>query len=856
MKSYKHYTYLLWIIIFCLFSNLSVFGKTQNIDALISKVEQSTKTEKIDALILLSKAYLEHKNWEKAKETSFNAKELAQNLDYNKGLAQAYNILGKVYLQKNDDDNAIKMFYQSLDIYKTIDDKKGIALCNHHIGEVFLIKEEVLKAIEKFREAQTTLENLNDKRNLSHLYKSLGDAYLQKEKPEYGPAKDYYTRSFKLKLELEDYESAAKTARQIADYDINLKDYESAMIYLRSTMETYQGLNDSYNIAEVYHTMGEVYRLQNFPEDAINFYNKALSIRENIKDSIGIADTYKSIGLNHFQLKNNTEASKAFSNSASILKQLAVQKQVPIIYQQISNGFEKLGDTKNSLAYHKKYAETRNIFQNLEKNKAALDIATMYASKFETRELQNKNEQLQLKNNNIKNIRNFLIAVFGLALALLFVAFNSYRRKKKDNQLLSLQNEEIEKKNLEIKEKNDTLDSLNSQLVNEMAERESVEQSSFARDRFLATMSNEMRTPLNIIRGLTHLLLTNEPKEEQIENLRTLQFSANNLVVFINDVLDFSNIEAGKISFDSIDFTPKNTFEEIKERFTLPTKDKGIDLSVDYDSKIPTLLNGDPTRLNQIITNLMNTAIKHTHEGSIQIGVNIHELVDNKLTLLVNVKDTGEGIESEKLETMFRKFSRTAEDMYDGYGNSGLGLAISKRLVDLQNGKIEAHSKIGEGTEFKVYLPYHLVEEKQSNQKETITNYDHLAGNKILIVEDNKINQLVVAKMLKKLNIQVVTADNGQEALDALNEQYFDLILMDIQMPIMDGYRATAEIRKSQDPRVRDLPIIALTASAYLTKKEKAKLFGMDDHVGKPFGPDDLLSKINYHIQLNETVKV
>ena len=406
-----------------------------------------------------------------------------------------------------------------------------------------------------------------------------------------------------------------------------------------------------------------------------------------------------------------------------------------------------------------------------------------------------------------------------------------------------------------MEEKNASLDTLNHKLVEEMAERESIEQSSFARDRFLATMSHEMRTPMNIIIGLTHLLLEESPKPDQIEHLRTLQFSANNLVVFINDVLDFSKIEAGKLTLESRAFSLVDTFEDTKQRFHLPAKDKDVALNYNYDDKLPKKVMGDPVRLNQIMTNLVCNAVKFTERGAVNIDVKLHDLTGKDMTVVVIVEDSGIGMTPEKMNDLFLQTPVKTGDIMEGYSSSGLGLAITKRLVDLQNGKLEVQSEIGRGTTFTVYLPFKQASETDDQKvtKKTPPTFDHLENNKILLVEDNRINQLVVAKMLRKLGMEVVTADNGLEALDRFEESYFDLVLMDIQMPEMDGYRATAEIRKSTDPRKRDVPIIALTASAFLTEKEKAKLFGMNDHVGKPFGPEDLLEKISNCLKMYKT---
>ena len=340
--------------------------------------------------------------------------------------------------------------------------------------------------------------------------------------------------------------------------------------------------------------------------------------------------------------------------------------------------------------------------------------------------------------------------------------------------------------------------------------------------------------------------------------MRTLQFSANNLVVFINDVLDYSKIEAGRITLDNRDFSIKNTFEEVMTRFKLPAEDKNIELNFTMDTKIPERVTGDPVRLNQILTNLINNSLQYTEQGGIDINAKLHEMSKKDMTIILTIADTGKGMDQAQLDDMFQSFKRKASDMFEGYGSTGLELAITKRLVDLQNGKIEGVSTVGSGTTFTLYLPFKIADDKpvsNVSKVEEKKTFDHLSGNRILLVEDNRINQLVVAKLLRKLNIDVVTADNGLEALEAIDKMYFDLCLMDIQMPKMDGYRATAEIRKNSDPRKRDMPIIALTASAFLTEKEKAKLFGMNDHVGKPFGQEDLLEKISDCLAIHATVK-
>ncbi|RMF29093.1 MAG: response regulator, partial [Bacteroidetes bacterium] len=396
------------------------------------------------------------------------------------------------------------------------------------------------------------------------------------------------------------------------------------------------------------------------------------------------------------------------------------------------------------------------------------------------------------------------------------------------------------------------LDELNRRLVNEIADREAIEKSSFARDNFLAAMSHEMRTPINALAATTHLLLEENPRPDQIEHLRTLQFAANNLVVFINDILDFSKIEAGKLELDWRPFSPARVLKDIEERFQVPMQEKGLQWQARFDERIPSQLIGDPVRLNQILTNLVQASYNHTEEGEIRVEMHLLELTRSEATLEVLVSGSGKGLPADLLEGMFaqRKPSEEQEDIYADYSTASLSLAITRRLIDLQKGMVEVDNRPGHGTTFRVILPFKVAEEQDQALKKTSLQpakqdtYADLKGIRILFVEDNKLNQIVVQKLLAKLGIEVFTADDGEKALQVIEEKDFDLILMDIQMPVMDGYRTTAEIRKHPDPRKRDVPIIALTASAFLSETEKAKLFGMNDHVGKPFSPEELLAKI------------
>jgi len=375
-----------------------------------------------------------------------------------------------------------------------------------------------------------------------------------------------------------------------------------------------------------------------------------------------------------------------------------------------------------------------------------------------------------------------------------------------------------------------------------------------AKDMFLSTMSHEIRTPLNAVIGMTHLLLEENPREEQIENLKTLKFSAENLMVLINDILDYNKIDAGQITFEKIDFSIADIANGIRQSLAFKADEKGIGLNLSIDPALPEVSIGDPVRLAQIINNLVSNAIKFTEKGSVSIDIQNVGIKNEEVEVKFTVTDTGIGIPEDKLDYIFYSFTQASFDITRKFGGTGLGLAITKRLIKMQGGDIKVESKLGEGSKFYFSLRYKIGTLK--NLTKNLNPYGQiifksLKGTKLLLVEDSQINKLVATKFLTKWDVAIEYADNGLQALERIKTEEYDLVLMDLQMPEMDGYQATEAIRNFTDDKFKALPIIALTASAMLDVKEQVFSAGMNDYLTKPFNPNELYLMILKYSKVN-----
>ena len=377
--------------------------------------------------------------------------------------------------------------------------------------------------------------------------------------------------------------------------------------------------------------------------------------------------------------------------------------------------------------------------------------------------------------------------------------------------------------------------------------KEEAEKASRAQADFLSTMSHEIRTPLNSVIGIAHILLEQNPRPDQLENLRALKFSGENLLNLINDILDFNKIKAGKIQLEDRPFDLLKVIQGIHQTHSFKADEKGLSLYYHFDERISRQLKGDPTRLSQIVNNLVSNAIKFTDEGFVTINVSQVEETQKEATLLFEVKDTGPGIPEESREDIFKSFTQASGPNAPNKGGTGLGIAITQRLLNLYNSNLELRTAVGEGTSFFFYLTLAKATEHAANGDQSeAENGQSLAGYHILMAEDNEMNTFMARQFLEKWGLSLTAVQDGEEAVQAAATTQFDVILMDLQMPRLDGYQAAEKIR--QLPGYSQTPIIALTASAFAPVQQKVLAHHMDDALTKPFNPQRLYQKVQHYL--------
>jgi signal transduction histidine kinase/AmiR/NasT family two-component response regulator len=378
-------------------------------------------------------------------------------------------------------------------------------------------------------------------------------------------------------------------------------------------------------------------------------------------------------------------------------------------------------------------------------------------------------------------------------------------------------------------------------------EKERAEQSERLEQQFLANMSHEIRTPMNAVMGMTNILLQKNPRPDQLKYLESIRHSSQNLLVILNDILDISKIQAGRMELENTDFDLTKTLESVGSTLRFRAEEKGLNFKTECDAAIPPVLVGDPVRLQQILLNLAGNAVKFTETGSVGIAAQLLEKTKTDCRLRLEVRDTGIGMSPEQVARAFESFRQASTDTTRKYGGTGLGLSISKQLVELFGGRLEVESEPGKGSVFSFSISLKISEKTAIPKENTAAPAQRAAlkGLRILIAEDNEYNRVVAVETLELMlsDVKIETAENGKEALEKVKTGAFDLVLMDVNMPEMDGWEATRLIRKLPSP-LGEIPVIAFTASVTKAEIDKCENCGMNAVVPKPFKESELLEAL------------
>lgn len=686
-------------------------------------------------------------------------------------------------------------------------------------SRVFKNQNKIDLALESLNKASELAEKNEDEKALIDCYHEFALIYLGFDKKE--TAIFYWDRA-KILLNNIEYPYGNAFHKYIEAIVLYRDGQNFQAIYMLNDAK--QLNNDRNLLNNILLVEANIYlNIEKYDSASKNF--NSLIVNSDVYEKEYMAtNAYLGMATLNYKTEHWEESIKSASNALKLAQENNFFKKVFEANQLLGNAYEKMGKYDLSLVYNRNLLQIKDSIFTIEKLKAESKTADKIQFDFMSDEIKRQDQKIEELSESASRseITAILTSAFLTIISLLAVSlYRNNQIKLKTNDLLQTKNRELQ------------------------TARDAAVLAMEAKTNFLSTVSHELRTPLYAVTGLTHLLLEENPNENQKEHLKSLKFSGDYLLNFVNDILQINKIDADKLEPLSIDFNLKKVLTEVSSSMQQNAKENKTKITLNYDEDIPQHLLGDPMKLSQIFINLVGNALKFTKKGEVEVIAKLIKKIDKDVTIYFEVKDNGIGIPKEMQLNIFDSFEQGSIQINREYGGTGLGLTIVKSLLGLFGSKIQLESEVGKGSSF--FFELNLKSKDgifddvpfEINQK----NYD-LKGLHLLVVEDNKINQVITKKMLAKKEITCDIAGDGTKAIQLAKKNGYDGILMDIHLPGISGVEATVQIRTFN----KEVPIIALTAISLDDSLESFYAAGCNDVVTKPFRPEVFYQKIGENI--------
>ncbi|MFO7446419.1 MAG: tetratricopeptide repeat protein [Ignavibacteriaceae bacterium] len=762
----------------------------------------------------------------------YHSQNIAEQLKQDTLIALSLNKMGLSKLKTDDYPLSKDYFTRSLAIYEHYKLTDKIAYLNYYLGLSEYYQGNYEQSIKNYQKALKSFTSSGNIKLEANIYQNMGLVHDDLENDSL--ALVYYKKALKINEKLGEKADIAGLTQNIGLSHIHDGNLDLALTYIQKSYKIFEELKDSEGIGISLSNIGLVFQKQGKYKKALENYQKSLEVFTESDFLIGKIYALHNVGTSYSDLKDYSTALEYYRKSIDVSSRIGHVPGIMTNYEAISKLYDETGDYKSSLEYYILYDNLKDSINSVDAKNKISEMEAIYKLGLMDSELSSKSIEL------IQQRRQKKIFIAGSFILLILLIFSALAYNQKNIAEKELNRHKV---NLEELVKQRT-----QELNFEINERRIAEESDKLKSAFLANMSHELRTPMNAIIAFTNFLkdktVSADKREEYVNYITT---AGESLLHLIDDIIDIAKIESKELTIKRKSCNITNLSIELFHVFTELKKKKnkdGIELIINpvcYKNSVT--VKTDPYRLKQILSNLLENALKYTSKGYVEFGYEISEV-----SVLFYVRDTGIGIHSSKFEYIFERFSQIDHTTEKQFGGTGLGLAITKNLVELMRGKIWLESRLNKGTTFYFTIPSDDMTIKPFSDSLPITSgkpasfFDYnWNGRTILVAEDEELNYKVLESALCRTNARVVRANNGFEAVDLIKDNNIDMVLMDIQMPGMDGYKATQEIKKINSK----IPVIAQTSFAMEGEKEKCIMAGCDDYLSKPLNLNILFGTIS-----------